>query len=85
MTTFEDTIHNPRVVAVYSTLKIMVFMRQHMGIEAVHEFVDNYIASIERVNPAIAGQVNDVLVGKAAEHLFEMVRSSCRKGGAGNK
>ena len=84
MITFDDTVNNPRVVAVYSTLKIMVFMRQHLGIEAVHEFVDGYIASIERVNPQIAGHVNDVMVGKAAENLFEMVRSR-KKGGAGEQ
>jgi hypothetical protein len=82
MITFQDKVDNPRVVAVYTTLKILVHMRRHMGIEAANEFADKYIEAIEGVNPFIAELVSEALIGQAAQNLFVSTRAK-PKGGEG--
>ena len=51
-------------IAVYTHLRILVRMRQELGLEAMLEYMDNYVACIAEHNPEL---------GKAVEKALSMM------------
>ena len=48
-------------IAIYTTLSILLKMRTHLGLEAMMEYMEFYISTIERYNPRFKGAVEQAL------------------------
>ena len=58
-------------VAIYTILRILRQMKRDLGIEAMHEYIDNYCRVIEQNNPKFKEAVNRALRQLSVEKMYQ--------------
>ena len=58
-------------IAIYTILSIMLKMKNFLGIEAMLEYVENYLSMIEKNNPQFKEAVKEALDLLSVEKLYK--------------
>lgn len=64
-------------IAIFTTLTILLKMRDHLGLEAMLEYMEFYILTIERHNPRFKGAVEQAL---SRMNVQKMHDAMCHEG-----
>lgn len=67
MKTFTLPSHS---IAVYTVLRVLCRMRARLGLEAMLEYLEKYVAMIEDHNPKLEGAVNEALAVISVEKMY---------------
>ena len=62
-------------ISVYTVLTILAAMRKDLGLEAMSEFLDNYTAAVEKMNPELKVAVSEAMSEHAVYSLYRAVRA----------
>ena len=62
---FNHTLFSPtNIIAIYTVLSILLKLRSHLGLEAMLEYIENYLRVLEANNPQMK-----YAVAKALEYI----------------
>jgi hypothetical protein len=64
---------NKQSVAVYSVIAILRNMRNELGLEAMSEFIDLYVAAVDRINPELKDLLHEALSEQAINNFYQAV------------
>ena len=57
-------------IAIFTTLSILLKMRERLGLEAMMEYMEFYILTIEKYNPRFKGAVEQALALMDVEKIY---------------
>ena len=63
-------LDHDNTMAIYTVLRILMRLKDQLGIEAMLEYIKQYLALIDRNNPEIDGAVSYVLSRLSVEKLY---------------
>jgi len=66
-------------VAIYTVLTILCRMKRELGIEAMHEYIDNYCRIIESNNPRFKDAVQRALSRMSVEKMYQDAMDNHKK------
>ncbi len=61
----------PHSIAVYTVLRILWRMRKQLGLEAMLEYLEKYMAAIENHNPQLENAVHEALSLLDVERMYK--------------
>jgi len=62
------------MIAIYTVLSILVKMRQHLGLEAMLEYIKRYLETIEKHEPSIKDAVSHAVGLISIEKIYSNAR-----------
>ena len=66
-------------VAIYTVLTILVKMKNSLGLEAMLEYIENYLSAIEKTHPDIKLAVAKALTMMSIEKIYREATSDEKK------
>jgi hypothetical protein len=72
----------PQQISIYTTMKILLLMRESQGLECMLEFIEMYTSAIERNSPELKQVLAESLEEKCVSTFYKSV-TTLGKGGEG--
>lgn len=60
----------PHSIAVYTVLCVLCRMRKQLGLEAMLEYLEKYVATVESHNPNVESAVNEAMALINVEKMY---------------
>jgi len=72
-------LSSDNTIAIFTTLSILLKMKNRLGLEAMMEYMEFYLATIERHNPRFKGAVEQAMALVSVEKMYGAMRKDGKK------